>query len=74
MRSVSSEGDFILRTAQGGEEIRSCQKLRYNVFYRELAARPDAAAEKGIDADRFDDFAIILSLSAAARLILLPSG
>ena len=74
------KGDFILRTAQGGDEIRACQKLRYNVFYREFAARPDAAtAEKGIDADRFDDFCDHLVVvrttpSPASEPVELPDG
>lgn len=73
------KGDFVLRAAQGGDEIRACQKLRYNVFYRELAARPDAAAEKGIDADRFDDFCdhlvVVRTASPPAdESIELPDG
>lgn len=46
-----------LTAYKGRDEIRSCQRLRYRVFYEELSARPsgDAAADR-IDADRFDSF------------------
>ncbi|HUR43128.1 MAG TPA: GNAT family N-acyltransferase [Aestuariivirga sp.] len=43
-----------LRLAQGAEEIRACQALRYRIFYEELSAKPDVAVRT--DADRFDAF------------------
>lgn len=56
--SIRAErGSLVLRLTRGEDEIRSCQRLRYRVFYEELSARPsgDAAADR-IDADRFDSF------------------
>jgi putative hemolysin len=50
----AAKGDLRLRLAQGAEEIRACQALRYRVFYEELSARPDVAVRT--DADRFDAF------------------
>lgn len=50
-------GELSLRLAQGEAEIRACQRLRFMVFYEELMALPDAAAQESrIDADRFDAF------------------
>lgn len=50
-------GGLVLRLAQGPDEIRACQRLRYRVFYEELGAKADADAEASrIDADSFDGF------------------
>ncbi|MFT3988677.1 GNAT family N-acetyltransferase [Aestuariivirga sp.] len=47
--------DLTLRLASGPDEIEACQRLRYRVFYEELAAKPDAAARASRrDSDRFD--------------------
>ena len=43
--------------ARGSAEVRACQRLRYIVFYEELAAQADARGrEDRVDADRFDAF------------------
>lgn len=48
-------GDLSLRLARSEAEVRACQRLRYMVFYEELAAKPDVAAlAERMDADRFD--------------------
>jgi L-ornithine Nalpha-acyltransferase len=44
-----------LRMAQGPEELRAAQRLRYLVFYEECGATPDTAAQQSrLDHDRFD--------------------
>ncbi|MGH6854727.1 MAG: GNAT family N-acetyltransferase [Aestuariivirga sp.] len=50
----AAKGALTLRLAQGPEEIRACQRLRYRVFYEELSATPDLAVASRTDADRFD--------------------
>ena len=49
-------GDLEVRLATTAAEVRAAQALRYAVFYREMSARPDAAARLSWrDADAFDD-------------------
>lgn len=46
-----------VRLASSEDEIREAQKLRYEVFYREMGARPEGpTAATGLDRDRFDDY------------------
>ncbi|WP_373504969.1 GNAT family N-acetyltransferase [Aestuariivirga sp.] len=48
-------------------EIEACQRLRYEVFYEELSARPDGDALKtGLDSDRFD--------SICDHLVVIQAG
>jgi len=48
-------GNLETRLARCSSEIRAAQALRYDVFYREMAARPDALALlTRRDRDRFD--------------------
>lgn len=50
-------GAFEARLARGKKEIRKAQRLRYEVFYKEGGAIPDArTAFTRRDADRFDRF------------------
>ncbi len=52
------QGDLGLRLACTPDEIDALQSLRYRVFYEELGARPDAAAELSRrDIDAFDPVA-----------------
>ena len=54
---TAERAGLVLRLAQGTDEIRACQELRFQVFYEELSAKPDAvtlAAQR--DEDRFDAF------------------
>lgn len=47
-----------VRLATNADEVRAAQRLRYNVFYEEYAAKPDAVmAQERRDADDFDDVA-----------------
>ncbi|MBI2718454.1 MAG: GNAT family N-acetyltransferase [Rhizobiales bacterium] len=76
----ASKGELNLRLAAGADEVEACQKLRYRVFYEELAAQPDAAAATTrIDADRFDaicDHLVVVrqGRSEAADPLLLADG
>lgn len=76
----AGKGDLTLRLARSPDEIRACQRLRYIVFYEELAARPDAAAAEGrVDADHFDancDHLVVVRTApaAAADAIMLGDG
>jgi L-ornithine Nalpha-acyltransferase len=48
-------GSLHVRLADGPEDIRASQALRYRVFYEEMGARPDArTARLERDADAFD--------------------
>ena len=60
-------GSLEVRLARSDAEIIAAQKLRYQIFYEELAAKPSAevAAEKR-DFDRFDEF--------CDHLIVLDNG
>lgn len=50
-------GTLEVRLAQGKKEIRKAQRLRYEVFYKEGGAIPDAkTAFTKRDADRFDKY------------------
>jgi putative hemolysin len=53
----AARGELSLRLARSAEDIHACQRLRYRVFYEELAATPTPAARRDrLDADRFDEF------------------
>lgn len=55
--NLGTRNDLCVRLARTGDEITTAQKLRYQVFYEELQAKPEAAAAQSrVDADRFDDF------------------
>ncbi len=49
----ASQSPFSLRLADGADQIRQAQRLRYEVFGVEMGARLDSAAS-GLDQDRFD--------------------
>ena len=51
-------GNLEIRLAEGEADVRACQRLRYEVFYEEMAAEPigDMAAKR-LDYDRFDEVA-----------------
>jgi putative hemolysin len=54
---LTAVGSLEVRLAQDERDVRRAQKLRYDVFYREMAAQasPEMAREER-DFDRFDDF------------------
>ena len=53
-----SAGPLEVRLATSNAEVAEAQKLRYQVFYEELSAKPSAeVAREGRDFDRFDNFA-----------------
>lgn len=50
-------GDLEVRLAISSRDVRRAQRLRYQVFYEEMAAVPDAAAmSRRRDIDPFDDY------------------
>lgn len=51
-------GNLEIRLARGPADIEACQRLRYEVFYEEMAAKPvgDMCARR-LDYDRFDGVA-----------------
>jgi L-ornithine Nalpha-acyltransferase len=55
LRTLGRLGALEVRLARNAAEIRRAQKLRYNVFYREMSAVPDAASFLSQrDVDSFD--------------------
>ncbi|WP_343564504.1 GNAT family N-acetyltransferase [Kiloniella sp. b19] len=49
-------GPLTICLARDEKDIRASQRLRYDVFYREMSARPDdATAREERDFDRYDD-------------------
>lgn len=73
-------GDLILRLAAGEEEVAACQRLRFQVFYEELAAQPSAEARlTRRDSDRFDticDHLVVVRTAAPSEpdAIMLTDG
>jgi len=45
-------GDFLVKTAESGEELERCLKLRFNVFHKEYMNK---RRQLGIDVDHLDD-------------------
>lgn len=76
----TQKADLILRLSQGAEELKACQRLRYKVFYEELAAKPDEAAlATRMDADQYDpicDHLVVIHAGAkpGADSIMLADG
>lgn len=55
--SLGTRNDLCVRLARSAQEVATAQELRFNVFYEELKANPDAASLKSRrDADQFDAF------------------
>jgi putative hemolysin len=55
--SLGTRNDLCVRLARNAREVSTAQELRFNVFYEELKANPDAAASQSRrDSDRFDAF------------------
>lgn len=53
---LGRKGTLAVRLADSREEIAAAQRLRYKVFYEEMAARPDEAMRVAArDFDAFDD-------------------
>lgn len=52
---VSADGRFEVRLTRSPEDIAAAQRLRYQVFYEEMAAEPSPEMAKlGLDFDQFD--------------------
>lgn len=55
--NLGQRGNLIARLAAGPDEILASQRLRYRVFYEEMAAVADDRAKSSrLDVDRFDAF------------------
>ncbi|MGB1209317.1 MAG: GNAT family N-acetyltransferase, partial [Paracoccaceae bacterium] len=64
----ASAPQFSVRLAQHADEVRAAQRLRYDVFVRELGSTgPLVDHDAGIEADRFDPFFDHLLLLDHAR-------
>lgn len=56
--NTNPSGHFIVRLAQTHGEIEAAQRLRYQVFYEEYAAKPNKEmAAVRLDIDEYDEFA-----------------
>lgn len=52
---VSADGRFEVRLTRSQDDIAAAQRLRYQVFYEEMAAQPSPEmAQLGLDFDQFD--------------------
>ncbi|WP_407933366.1 GNAT family N-acetyltransferase [Futiania mangrovi] len=57
MRVLATSGPLVVRLAVSEEEVHAAQRLRYTVFYEEMAATPSAEmATARRDFDRYDEF------------------
>jgi L-ornithine Nalpha-acyltransferase len=67
------QGNIEVRIARTSDEVDAAQRLRYQIFYGEMNAKPTAeTAASGRDADRFDEYCehlLVLDHSAG-----LPEG
>jgi putative hemolysin len=53
---ASADGRFEVRLTRRPEDVRAAQRLRYQVFYQEMAAQPTPEmARLQLDFDKFDD-------------------
>lgn len=65
---LGRKGHMIVRLASGDREVAAAQALRYQVFYEEMDARPDAKMRASrLDADAFDEICDHL-------LVVTPKG
>jgi len=66
-QSLATLGDLEVRLAMSESEIRASQALRYQIFYKEMSAQPDAdmaAVERDFDAyDAYTDHMLVLDHS-----------
>lgn len=71
---LAATGDLAVRLAGSEDDLRACQRLRYQIFYEEMSARPrpEEAAERR-DFDRYDPFCdhLMVTVRSAAGLALV---
>jgi len=64
------QGDLEVRLARNEDEVAAAQRLRYRIFYEEMAARPTAAmlasASDFDDFDRVCDHLLVVDLTSGA--------
>src|SRR6056300_1440638 len=54
---IIRSGNFETFLAETAEMVEQAQKLRYDVFYKELGASPTASEQEGLDVSKLDSFA-----------------
>lgn len=62
-------GDYLVKTAQNGEELEACLRLRFDVFHREGM---DVDQEHGVDVDKLDfmcDHLMIIDRRSESKVI-----
>lgn len=62
-------GDYLVKTAQNGEDLEACLRLRFDVFHREFM---QIEREHGVDIDKLDfdcDHLMIIDRRAEAKVI-----
>ena len=64
-------GKFVVFLAQEPQDIEAAQRLRYDVFYKEMGASETATLVKGRDVDRFDDYAENLVVKDQERNVVV---
>ena len=58
---ILKSGSLEVRLAKSEEDIKAAQKLRYEVFYEECGAKPDANIERlKMDVSLIDDYCDVL--------------
>ncbi len=62
-------GDYLVKTAQNGEDLEACLRLRFEVFHREFM---QIEREHGVDIDKLDficDHLMIINRKSEAKVI-----
>ena len=62
-------GDYLVKTAQNGDELEACLRLRFDVFHREFM---EVEQEHGVDIDKLDficDHLMIIDRRSEAKVI-----
>ena len=54
---INVASDFVVKLAQTRDEVRAAQRLRYDVFVREMGGSGDLVDhQNGLEIDRFDPY------------------
>ena len=62
-------GDYLVKTAQNGEDLEACLRLRFDVFFREGM---EVDREQGVDVDKLDficDHLMIINRKSESKVI-----
>jgi putative hemolysin len=69
LRIQSERGPFLIKTAENGDDLEACLRLRYEVFHREFLSKK---RQTGVDIDKLDfqcDHLMILDRRAGSQVI-----